>query len=134
MGKINAIRLEDLDGFYDVTMSADKILPEGFFEHMRANVRIENGMLTGKDVGGSEWNASLSILDNNVIFNATVDPINAPSNTFMYDVDGKMSRDKQSYSGCLVVTRVGKKLSVHGKVKHGVVGIDINLTRLNDNG
>lgn len=68
MGSIGKLQLIDLDGLYDVTMSSDQPLPEGFFEHMSANVNIKDGVLVGSDVGGSAWNATFTLLNGDVFF------------------------------------------------------------------
>lgn len=65
-------------------------------------------------------------------FEATVDPTNAPANTFMHDVNGNASREVQKYSGALKVTKVGKKVNINGDVEHGVVTININMARKNE--
>lgn len=124
--------ISDLDGNYSITYQADAPpLDIDWYDHTQASATITNGKLSGRDVGGAEWEADFTLLpeESYAEFKAIVSAKNAPASTFILDKNGQPTRNSQVYTGKLKVTSIGTNLAVHGIVNHGVVNITVILRR-----
>ena len=133
MGSLQKTQIEDLNGFYKVTYQTLEVSEE-WFEFSEANVEIINGTMIGTDLGGVIWNANFSLLPDgrSLGFTAVLDASEAPSDVFLHDKMGNMTREQQTYTGVFKINKFGDEVTLSGKVNHGVLNVVVNMTRAND--
>ncbi len=124
-----SITVEELQGAYDIRYQSTPILPD-WYEPGIGDAKIEGTHLKGADGVGVIWNADLKVLENGIIeFEALLDPKDAPPNAGLMDKNGKMTKEKQSYSGKMNVTKSNNKLILRTRVQQGPLTIDVQFIK-----
>lgn len=125
----NTVTLDDLQGLYDVAYASSPQL-DYFYEPGFGSAKIEGNTLTGVDALGVLWNAELNVLENGEIgFKALLDPKDTPPTVGLMDKNGVMTREPQSYSGTVKVTKSDKELILRTQVQQGPITIDVQFRK-----
>lgn len=124
------LTLEDIQGMYEISFQSIPPMDD-WFEPGFGSAQISGNKLTGIDGVGVEWKADLVIEPNGTIkFAAILDPTSAPEGVGLMDVNGVMTKNKQSYSGVLKVTNVPPLIILRTTVIQGPLTINVQFKKL----
>lgn len=123
------ITLEELQGEYAITYASTPPL-DNFYEPGFGSAKIDGNKLLGVDALGVVWNATFEIgNDNQLDFEATLDPRGTPETVGLMNKSGVMSREPQNYSGVIKVTKSSKETILRTQVQQGPITIDVQFRK-----
>jgi hypothetical protein len=123
------ISLDELQGSYEISYQSTPQL-EDWFEPGFGAAKIEKNQLTGIDGVGVTWNATFEINDDgNLVYKALLDPKTAIPGAGLMDKNGQMTREPQSYSGLISITKSTDELILRTSVQQGPLQIDVQFRK-----
>ena len=124
------IKIDDLQGGYDITYQSDANL-ENFFEPGKGYGEIEGNKLVGKDATGISWNADLAINENgDISFDAILNPKDGAENAFLLSKEGAMTKEPQKYNGVMQIIKIEDKTILTTRVKQGPITINVQFEKI----
>ena len=123
------ITLEELQGEYDITYASSPPL-DNFYEPGIGSGKIEGNKLIGVDALGVVWDATLEIgNDNQLSFQATLDPKGTPETVVLMNNSGIVSREPQNYEGIIKVSKSDTETILRTQVQQGPITIDVQFRK-----
>lgn len=123
------LTLATLDGTYDVVYLSESDNGYLTLDGAKAVVTILDGKLSGKDDLGGVWCASLWLDEDGIGIRATISFDTAPEDVCILNASGLPTREPQTMEGRVDVIKIGGKISLRGKIRHGVVTFSITGSR-----
>lgn len=123
------LTLDDLDGKYKIRSETSdggpyRINGDGVTE-------IKGGRTSRTDENGYIWNSVFSIAGKDkVLLQSTLDPGQSHEDNFIKDNKNNLTREKVTYSGELLVRRIGGSITLEGEIEHGIVKTRLVMTRV----
>lgn len=118
------IKMEDLDGTYDVTSETSYGGP--FHVNGDGVTTVKNGLTYRKDKNGCIWESSFSVVDEGQVqLESTVDPSHVEGGMHIVDAQGNPTSGMVTYKSVLNAKKIDGKIIMSGEIQHGA-----NTTRL----
>jgi hypothetical protein len=113
-----AIKLEDLDGEYEVTSETSYGGP--FQVNGDGKTIVQNGLTYRKDKKGCIWESSFSVIGHDQVqIESTVDPSHAGEDVFIIDEKGNPTKSIVVYKSILGSKVENGKIVLNGVISHG---------------
>lgn len=128
------LKLEDLNGAYDLSYLSLAGEKGPVADGVKAELVVKDGSLKGQDILGGIWNGTLWISAmSSVGFQVDVS-VNETQGVYLLDRQGKQTQESQRYTGELSVRRFENSINLGGIIEHGVVKYRILLVKKVEDG